>query len=541
MTDSALAGTVLDSGIKCCVQYFWEWMSDVGWVRYDVKTSRIIEKNFRNGEANCALQHGYFARVGGYKVDFIGFQQIKVSTGYSRPVRRLPDVQVRDTFPVQKNSIPIAEKPKTENLLDMVDWEWQADTGWQAYDKKTTRILEKNFNKNPNNILTLTHSFFGQGGGYSIDFSALLQIRDATGFARKIRRVVHINHDAVWERLEEDTKNWIRYDKTITRLLEGSLVYGRRQVAFVQDGVNVEIDFAKMIEKRGDTKVTIRRTPQVDITSFKKKHTQEIEHKESDGAGFGTTTKDLLEEFREITNYKTMQYSELNQKRGKKRKRGDDGQAAENAESEDFSCSICLCLFSDENEDAMETGQEEHDQIVLLQKCQGHYYHLNCIIHCFKNGFLQCPCCNAVYGVRIGTMPEGTMRVKRLPESELALGGYEGHCGTIVIIYSFPDGIQGDNDTCPGKPYTGTERVAYLPDNAEGSNILELLQVAWKRKLLFRIGTSVTTGREDCVIWNGIHHKTNTHGGSTNFGYPDPDYFARVEQELKDKGVTLTD
>jgi len=24
----------------------------------------------------------------------------------------------------------------------------------------------------------------------------------------------------------------------------------------------------------------------------------------------------------------------------------------------------------------------------------------------------------------------------------------------------------------------------------------------------------VTTGQSDCVIWNGIHHKTNTHGGN---------------------------
>ena len=48
---------------------------------------------------------------------------------------------------------------------------------------------------------------------------------------------------------------------------------------------------------------------------------------------------------------------------------------------------------------------------------------------------------------------------------------------------------------------------------------------------------SVTTGRDDNVVWNGIHHKTNTSGGSSNFGYPDEGYFERVKAELSAKGV----
>ena len=45
----------------------------------------------------------------------------------------------------------------------------------------------------------------------------------------------------------------------------------------------------------------------------------------------------------------------------------------------------------------------------------------------------------------------------------------------------------------------------------------------------------------DTVVWNGIHHKTNTHGGTSNFGYPDPTYFNRVKQEMADKGVVIED
>ena len=43
------------------------------------------------------------------------------------------------------------------------------------------------------------------------------------------------------------------------------------------------------------------------------------------------------------------------------------------------------------------------------------------------------------------------------------------------------------------------------------------------------MGRSVTTGRDNQIVWNGIHHKTNTSGGSSHFGYPDDTYFDRVK------------
>ena len=65
----------------------------------------------------------------------------------------------------------------------------------------------------------------------------------------------------------------------------------------------------------------------------------------------------------------------------------------------------------------------------------------------------------------------------------------------------------------PGKPYKGTMRVAYLPDNSEGQKVLKLLMKAFEARLVFTIGRSVTTGLEDIVTWNDIHHKTNIAGG----------------------------
>ena len=75
--------------------------------------------------------------------------------------------------------------------------------------------------------------------------------------------------------------------------------------------------------------------------------------------------------------------------------------------------------------------------------------------------------------------------------------------------------------------------------------ILGLFKEAFDRKLLFTVGTSVTTGATNTTVWAGIHHKTALQGGnlimlilgSSSFGYPDETYFSRVQEELASKGV----
>jgi deltex-like protein len=39
------------------------------------------------------------------------------------------------------------------------------------------------------------------------------------------------------------------------------------------------------------------------------------------------------------------------------------------------------------------------------------------------------------------------------------------------------------------------------------------------------------------IVWNGIHRKNNLEGGSDKFGYPDPTYFIRVQEELGAKEI----
>ena len=87
-------------------------------------------------------------------------------------------------------------------------------------------------------------------------------------------------------------------------------------------------------------------------------------------------------------------------------------------------------------------------------------------------------------------------------------------CGTIIIVYSFPSGIQGRKHPHPGETYSSTSRTAYLPDNREGKEVLALLRRAFDARLVFTVGgTSITSGLRNQITWNGIHHKTNISGG----------------------------
>ena len=64
-----------------------------------------------------------------------------------------------------------------------------------------------------------------------------------------------------------------------------------------------------------------------------------------------------------------------------------------------------------------------------------------------------------------------------------------------------------------------------------------MLKVAWERRLTFTVSTSVTTGIADTVVWNEIHHKTESNSNHSGHGYPDPHYLDRVLLELAAQGV----
>ena len=85
--------------------------------------------------------------------------------------------------------------------------------------------------------------------------------------------------------------------------------------------------------------------------------------------------------------------------------------------------------------------------------------------------------------------------------------------GVIIIDYRFQSGTQGREHPNPGQWFDGTSRTAYLPDNREGREVLQLLRRAFDARLVFTVGTSNTTGLSNQVTWNDIHHKTSLGGG----------------------------
>eukprot|EP00058_Branchiostoma_floridae_P023370 XP_002608860.1 hypothetical protein BRAFLDRAFT_241590 [Branchiostoma floridae] len=187
-------------------------------------------------------------------------------------------------------------------------------------------------------------------------------------------------------------------------------------------------------------------------------------------------------------------------------------------DDQDETCAICLDDFKFPK---------------TLPQCK-HKFCGDCLDRALKAAS-QCPICKTVVGTLTGTQPQrGTMKSK--VDMFTKLPGYPKH-GTIVIDYHFPRGTQGPEHPNPGRPYFATSRQAYLPDNREGREVLALLQRAFNQRLVFTVGTSSSTGLSDNVIWNDIHHKTNIHGGPTNYGYPDPDYLRRVKEELAAKGI----
>ncbi|XP_063788869.1 E3 ubiquitin-protein ligase DTX3L isoform X2 [Pseudophryne corroboree] len=188
-----------------------------------------------------------------------------------------------------------------------------------------------------------------------------------------------------------------------------------------------------------------------------------------------------------------------------------------NADDQDNKCPICL--------------DEMKDKKAL--KCK-HAFCTDCLQTAMAHKPV-CPICSVSYGTVTGNQPEGTMTDRVCRES---LPGFSG-CGTIEINYNIPSGVQKADHPRPGKHFSGTGRTAYLPDNAEGREILRLLRKAFHQKLIFTVGDSRTTGASDTVTWNDIHHKTSKSGGSAGFGYPDADYLGRVRDELKAKGIEL--
>ncbi|KAK7236846.1 deltex E3 ubiquitin ligase [Aureococcus anophagefferens] len=176
--------------------------------------------------------------------------------------------------------------------------------------------------------------------------------------------------------------------------------------------------------------------------------------------------------------------------------------------------------------------------VQLLGCTAVHPQHEACALRWLAGGAGRCGVCGVSVGVRTGGQPDNG--VMRDWVEDRALPGFRFGSRTRVVEYDFDDGVQGDRHPNPGRPFSGTYRRCYLP-TPEGDAVFARLAVAFERRLVFNVGTSLTTGRSDCVVWAGIHHKTQRTGGAAEHGYPDATYLDRVSDELAAAGVAADD
>ncbi|KAJ8376949.1 hypothetical protein SKAU_G00075290 [Synaphobranchus kaupii] len=112
---------------------------------------------------------------------------------------------------------------------------------------------------------------------------------------------------------------------------------------------------------------------------------------------------------------------------------------------------------------------------------------------------LQCPVCFKALSV-VGDQPEGEMVLKDLTDC------FGKDC--VCIMYNIPSGIQTETHPNPGKPFTGIQTEAWIPNNSlDGQEVLKLLQRAFEQKLIFTV--YATDGAADRVVFTDIPHAGN--------------------------------
>ena len=176
-------------------------------------------------------------------------------------------------------------------------------------------------------------------------------------------------------------------------------------------------------------------------------------------------------------------------------------------------CAVCL--------EALQASEQNLEQIGTCL----HVLHRDCLENCLHN-HPRCPVCRTPMGDKPqGKCPSGTMSIS---SSSQTCPGFR--CGTITIQYDLPSGTQTCYHDHPGHRFSGAHRVAYLPDNQQGRDLLERLKYAWMHGLTFRVGTSLTTNVPNQTTWASIHHKTSLSGGA--HGFPDPNYIGNCNSSL---------
>ncbi|XP_069767016.1 probable E3 ubiquitin-protein ligase DTX2 isoform X2 [Narcine bancroftii] len=508
----------------------WEWEDEAGrWRPYSSRVSEHIERSMQQLHgAAAAGKGGHSIALGqadpwlaSYIIDIPSLTQFRQDTGRMRRVRR--QLHAQSSAPGQGLS-----------------WQWENDEGgWIAYETTISIFLEDCF------IGRQQVADLGNFGyNYVVDLTSLCQINKITGFRRRIQRYSDAPYPLPISGLLHRGQNCSCH-QCLAYTGSGPILNRSRHAAYSLAGPSQQTSsrsslmmspthgyfpYNKRPASLGSMPIGNPNWPRsalapTGLSTVSNSHVADgssipalpIQLKGPDNVfpAFAEIIKDPEEVVKKYM--------------------------ARIEEHPDEDCIICMEKLSAlSGYDGMSrTRIIQSDAVGKLARC-GHVFHLLCMMAMYENGnkdgSLQCPSCKTIYGEKTGTQPKGRMDIYLLPQS---LPGYPD-TGSIQIVYNIPPGIQGPEHPNPGKPYTarGFPRHCYLPYNEKGRQVLELLKVAWNRRLIFTVGTSSTTGETDTVVWNEIHHKTEKGSNVSGHGFPDPNYLDNVLGELAAQGVT---
>ncbi|XP_038231237.1 probable E3 ubiquitin-protein ligase DTX2 isoform X10 [Dermochelys coriacea] len=517
----------------------WEWQDEFGrWRPYRGSVCSFIEQALQapaqkgrrsgTGLASSSIPLGQAdAMLAPYVIDIPSLMQFRQDTGTMRSVRR--HLFAQDSAAGQG-----------------IVWEWQNDEGgWSPYEMKVCVFLEQAFTHGLQHV-----DLSSLGYNYNIDFISLVQTNKTSRFRRGIQRRMDTPypvttalgplHVAVACSCQQCLLNsgtgpiTMRYRHSMINLPSSSAMpqVSSRTAALSSSGLG-------FVPYNKPTLSGARSTPRLNTQSAWALPQSVGAGGPSPGlsASNGVSVQNLPVEMPKPSKVNQALAVTPSEPERVVRKYLEELRGA----PADEDCMICMekLALPSGYSDACEGKTIKPEAVGQLTKCQ-HTFHLLCVLAMYANGnqdgSLQCPSCKTIYGEKTGTQPKGKMEISTFTQS---LPGHQD-CGTIQIVYSIIRGIQGPEHPNPGMPYTarGFPRYCYLPDNEKGRKVLDLLRVAWKRRLIFTVGTSSTTGESNTVVWNEIHHKTEMDTNLSGHGYPDPNYLDNVLAELAAQGVT---
>ncbi|XP_051491885.1 probable E3 ubiquitin-protein ligase DTX2 isoform X2 [Apus apus] len=513
----------------------WEWQDEFGrWRPYRGNVCSYIEQVFQASQQKgrpsgsrpvSSIPLGHADPVlAPYVIDIQTWTQFRQDTGTMRAVRR-------HLFP--------GDSAAGQGIV----WEWQNDErGWSPYEMKVCVFLEQAHATNHQQV-----DLGPLGYNYEVDFAAQVQTNKTTKFRRSIQRRLDTPYPVTASLASLHTgvacscqQCWLNSGTgpITTRYRHSMINFPNSSTTHQVSGRTASVSSSSVgfVPYNKPTLSGARSTPRLNAQSTWALP-QAVGPSTGLSAANGVSALNLP--------VKMSKPSKVNQALAatptdpeavvKKYLEEMKGTPA------DEDCIICMEKLSSPSgySDTCKSSSIKAESVGRLTSCQ-HSFHMLCLLAMYSNGnqdgSLQCPSCKTIYGVRTGTQPKGKMEVSTFPQS---LPGHQD-CGTIQIVYRISSGIQGPEHPNPGTPYTarGFPRYCYLPDNEKGRKVLELLRVAWKRRLIFTVGTSSTTGESNTVVWNEIHHKTEMDTNLSGHGYPDPNYLDNVLAELAAQGVT---